>query len=229
MATEDIKRNIDSLPRYIVVEGPIGVGKTTLVTRLGAQLNARTILEIFEENPFLPDFYRERDRYAFQTEMFFLLSRFRQQETFAQEELFARFTISDYLFFKCRLFAGMTLSEHERVLFDRVYDIIARSVPVPDLVIYLRAPTATLMERIARRGRDYEQQMDEQYIRQLLQVYDNFFKDYKEAPLLTVDTTHLDFHSDEALQLLLETMISTSLRGGRYHLSGDGPVQGTLS
>ncbi|MBH24111.1 MAG: deoxynucleoside kinase [Myxococcales bacterium] len=218
------------MPRYIVVEGPIGVGKTTLVRRLGELLQARTILEIFEENPFLPDFYRDRERHAFQTEMFFLLSRFRQQETFAQEELFARFTISDYLFVKCRLFASMTLSEHERALFDKVYTILTRNVPVPDLVIHLHAPVPVLMERIQQRGRAYERQVDRGYMEQLTDVYGEYFGGYTATPLLSVDTTHINFHEDAALELLLTEMAAT-MDSGRRALSGTSsdPIQGTLS
>lgn len=220
----------ESLPRYIVVEGPIGVGKTTLVQRLGELLNARTILEIFEENPFLPDFYRDQERYAFQTEMFFLLSRFRQQETFAQEELFAPFTISDYLFVKCRLFASMTLNEHERVLFDKVYSILTRGIPVPDLVIHLHAPLPVLMERIRKRGRSYESEVDQGYMEQLTVLYHDYFNSYTETPLLNVDTTHINFHEDEALNLLLSEMAAT-METGRRSLSGTSsdPIQGVLS
>ncbi|MEO1271327.1 MAG: deoxynucleoside kinase, partial [Myxococcota bacterium] len=181
-------------------------------------------------NPFLPNFYRDRERYAFQTEMFFLLSRFRQQETFAQEELFARFTISDYLFVKCRLFAHMTLNEHERALFDKVYAILTRGIPTPDLVVYLYAPVAVLMERIQRRGRAYERQVDRDYMEQLLTVYNEHFSTYTETPLLTVDTTHINFQDEGAVAELL-TEMSAALRTGRRSMSGleAGPVQGLLS
>lgn len=206
----------DQLPRYIVVEGPIGVGKTTLVTRLGHLLEARSILEIFEENPFLADFYRDRHRYAFQTEMFFLLSRYRQQESFAQEDLFSRFSISDYLFGKCRLFAGMTLSDHELALFDKVYGILSRDVPRPDLVIYLHAPVNTLIGRISERGRDYERDFDAGYLRTLLELYTDFFSSYDHTPLLTIDTTGLDFRDDnDALANIVGEMVRATKEGRR--------------
>jgi deoxyguanosine kinase len=200
----------DALPRYVVVEGAIGVGKTTLVGKLSERLDARTVYEVFEENPFLADFYRDPDRYAFQTEMFFLLSRYRQQEQFAQEDLFNRFSVSDYLFVKCRLFGGMTLREHEFSLFDRVYSILGQSVPKPDLVVYLHAPLDVLLERIARRGRSYEQDMDPAYLSKLLALYTDYFAGYNETPLLTVDTTHVDFTcNDAALDALMREMALT--------------------
>jgi deoxyadenosine/deoxycytidine kinase len=198
------------LPRYIVVEGAIGVGKTTLVGKLSDRLNARTVYEVFEENPFLADFYRDPDHFAFQTEMFFLLSRYRQQEEFSQEDLFSRFSVSDYLFVKCRMFGGMTLREHEFTLFDRVYGILGQSVPQPDLVVYLHAPLDVLLERIAHRGRSYEQDMDPNYLSKLLRVYTDYFAGYNETPLLTVDTTHVDFTTDEpALDDLLREIART--------------------
>lgn len=184
-------------PRYIVVEGPIGVGKTTLVDRISKRIDARTVLEIFEENPFLADFYSDRDRFAFQTEMFFLLSRYRQQETFSQTELFSRATISDYLFVKCRLFASLTLSDHELALYDRMYNILITQVPVPDLVIHLHAPLDTLLQRISSRGRAYEQEMDHAYLERLRSLYHNFFAHYEDAPVLEIDTEHVNFAKDE--------------------------------
>lgn len=190
--------DVAALPRYIVVEGVIGVGKTTLVRRLSERLNARTVLEVFEENPFLADFYSDRDRYAFQTEMFFLLSRYRQQENFAQEDLFARFSVSDYLFHKCRIFASLTLTPDELTLFDRVYGILSANVPKPDLVVYLHAPVDTLMERISRRGREYERHIERDYLSHLVGLYTDVFSNYTETALLTVDTQDVNFSEDPA-------------------------------
>ena len=199
--------DVTKLPGYIVVEGVIGVGKTTLVERLGTLLGARTVLEVFEENPFLADFYTDRDRYAFQTEMFFLLSRYRQQEAFAQEDLFTRHAVSDYLFSKCRIFAGLTLSEDECALFDKVYDVLSNNVPKPDLVIYLHAPVSVLLDRIQTRGRDYEREIDRKYISDLLAIYTDVFTSYDDTPLLTVDTENLNFINDDtALETLLREM-----------------------
>lgn len=185
-------------PRYIVIEGPIGVGKTTLVTKLAEKFQARTVLEIFEENPFLADFYADRNRYAFQTEMFFLLSRYRQQEQFAQDDLFGRLSVSDYLFTKCRLFASLTLNDHELTLYDRMYSILSTQVPKPDVVIHLHAPLEVLLSRIRQRGRAYERNMDPEYMERLRSMYQQFFMHYEHAPLLQIDTSGLDFTDDDA-------------------------------
>jgi deoxyadenosine/deoxycytidine kinase len=194
------------LPRYVVVEGPIGVGKTTLVEQLAHHLRARVILEQFEENPFLPDFYRERSRYAFQTELYFLLSRFRQQEAFLQEDLFLQHTVSDYFFTKCRLFASINLTEHELALFDHIYQILNRSIPQPDLVIHLHAPVEVLVERILARDRSYERTMDTQYLEQISQLYAHEFQRNKRLPVLSLDTSSIDFRQPENVAILLEQM-----------------------
>lgn len=194
-------------PLYIVVEGPIGVGKTTLVKMLSEKLNARSVLEVFEENPFLPDFYRDRDRYAFQTEMTFLLSRYRQQEHFAQEDLFNRHTVSDYLFYKSRLFATITLQDKELDLFDHVYQILAKDVPTPDAVIYLHAPLDALLARIESRGRNYERGFDQDYLTEVCQLYASFFARFVDTPLFSIDTSNLDLREPEKVSHLLETII----------------------
>ncbi len=198
-------------PRYLVIEGPIGVGKTTLVRQLSAKRNARTILEIFEENPFLPRFYQDRERYAFQTEMFFLLSRFRQQKEIQQEELFRDYTISDYLFVKTRLFASLTLSADELMLYNRLFTILEPQVPRPDLVIYLHAPVRTLMRRIRQRGREMERNIEPDYLEALSEVYTEYFRDFSACPLLIVDSEAFNFADDErAVERLLETIAGMS-------------------
>lgn len=189
---------LQDFPRYVVVEGPIGVGKTTLVERLAQKSQGRCVLEVFEENPFLADFYGDRDRYAFQTEMFFLLSRYRQQEGMSQTDLFDRVCVSDYLFVKCRLFASLTLSDHELALYDKMYNILFTQIPQPDLVIHLHAPLDTLLERIDQRGRPYEKSMDRDYLDRLRALYHNFFAHYEETNLLEVDTSDVNFAQDES-------------------------------
>jgi len=199
---------------YIIVEGPIGVGKTTLVNRLAQNLDALTVFEEFDENPFLADFYSDRDRYAFQTEMFFLLSRFRQQETFAQGDLFRPFAISDYLWEKSWLFARENLRGDEFSLFDNVFQICSRHIPTPDLVIYLHAPLEVLLERINQRGRAYEAQMDPGYMSNLCRVYHDFFSEYRGSPVVSVDTSDLNFvASHDAVQLIMDTLERRPTRG----------------
>jgi len=196
-----------SQPRYIVVEGVIGVGKTTLVEGLARRLSARTVYEVFEENPFLNAFYSDPERFAFPTEMFFLLSRFGQQETFAQGDLLRAYAVSDYLFQKCRIFAAETLGDAELALFDRVYEILIRQIPKPDVVVYLRAPVDTLMARIAARGRSYESTMDPDYLARLDERYSTFFRQYDDAPVLTLDTTDLDLREPSALGALCDRVL----------------------
>lgn len=199
---------MSSPPRYIVVEGVIGVGKTTLVQALAEALNARTVYEVFEENPFLEGFYRDRARYALSTEMFFLLSRFNQQELFAQEDLLQQFSVSDYLFEKCQLFAELTLNEAEASLFRRTYEILARQIPTPDLVVHLHAPIDVLLGRIAARGRSYEQDIDPEYLAELDRRYRALFSRYREAPVLSIDTTHVDFREPEAVARLVDRIVA---------------------
>ena len=219
-----------SIPRYIVVEGVIGVGKTTLVTALSRRLEARTVFEVFEENPFLRGFYQDRARYAFSTEMFFLLSRFGQQETFAQGDLLQQYAVSDYLFEKCRLFAGLTLSDHELGLFERVYDVLARQVPQPDCIIHLTAPVDLLMERIAARGRDYERSITAEYLTDLDARYRATLHAHR-APVVQIDTTAIDFRDPVMVERLL-AMLDDGRRGpfnsASFAAIGDRPRDGML-
>lgn len=210
-----------SIPRYIVVEGVIGVGKSTLVAALAERLNARTVFEVFDENPFLAMFYDERDRWAFPTEMFFLLSRFAQQETFAQGDLLRSHAVSDYIFEKCLLFASETLKGPEAELFERTWQALVRYVAKPDIVVYLRAPVDVLLERIQERGRSYELQMAPEYLAALDQRYQDFFAGYTQAPVLTVDTTAVDFRNPRAVDALLERIAAGGGAVGVNDLLGD--------
>jgi deoxyadenosine/deoxycytidine kinase len=179
--------------KYLVVEGPIGVGKTSLVTLLAEQLNGNPILEESENNPFLVRFYRDRRRWAFQTQMFFLLSRYRQQEEMAQHELFSNVTITDVFLPKDRIFASLNLTPDELVLYDQVYGLLRSRLPKPDLVIYLHAETDALMRRVKQRGREYEQDMTWEYLDELSRAYNEFFFSYTDTPLLVIQTTDIDF------------------------------------
>ncbi len=185
-------------PTYIAVEGAIGVGKTTLVHRLAKQFPAKVMMEIVEENPFLADFYADRDKYAFQTQLFFLLSRYRQQQELWQPDLFNRYIFSDYIFPKDRLFAALTLSDHEMALYDQVFQILDMRVLKPDLVVYLQARLDVLLERIKRRGRAFEKNFDPDYLKRLSAIYNEYFFHYADTPLLVVDTSDIDVVNNEA-------------------------------
>ena len=179
--------------RYIVVEGVIGAGKTSLSRMLSERLQAKLVLEEVEENPFLKDFYQDRERFAFQTQMHFLFSRYQQQRNLRQMELFQDRMVSDYLFQKDRIFAGLNLSERELALYERLVGWLELDVMKPDIVVYLQASPDTLMMRIARRGRPFERDMSRDYIKQLNEAYNHFFFHYAEAPLLVVNTNPIDF------------------------------------
>ncbi|HNT74650.1 MAG TPA: deoxynucleoside kinase [Anaerolineae bacterium] len=178
---------------YIAFEGVIGVGKTTLARRLSERFQGETLLEAFDENPFLSDFYGDRSRYAFQTQLFFLLSRYRQQQA-APQRLRQRPLLSDYFFEKDKLFAHLNITGGDELeMYDRLYDALSEKVRQPDLVVYLRAETDTLMARIALRDRPYERRMSREYIAALRQGYETLFADYQTTSLLTIETDALDF------------------------------------
>lgn len=186
-------RTVPASPRYIVVEGPIGVGKTSLVDLLSERLGARKLLEVAEDNPFLPTFYKDPRRYAFQTQVWFLLNRFRQQQDLLQFDLFRQTLVADYLFAKDKIFAYLTLEDHELALYERVHALLQVRVPTPDLVIFLQASTEALLERIAIRGKAYEREIDRKYLQDLNEAYTHFFFHYTASPLLVVNTSDIDF------------------------------------
>jgi deoxyguanosine kinase len=179
---------------YLAIEGVIGVGKTTLARLLQPRFESRLLLEVFEENPFLSDFYGDRARYAFQTQVFFLLSRYRQQRERVPELVHTGSLITDYTFEKDSLFARINIQGDELQMYYRVHEALAEKIPVPDLIVYLRADTDVLMQRIAQRDRPYERTMERAYIHELNQAYDAFFlEEPHPALVLTLDTNHLDF------------------------------------
>jgi deoxyadenosine/deoxycytidine kinase len=201
---------------YIAIEGPIGVGKTTLARLLQPELGASLLLEVFEENPFLKDFYRDRERYAFQTQIFFLLSRYHQQHKAVPKALEKGPLISDYTFAKDRIFAHLNLRNEELALYEQLHAAMAEKIPVPTLVIYLRASLDALMERIALRDRPYERNMDRDYIRELSEAYERFFEHYTQSPVLTLDTDNLNYvRNSDDLNLVLER-VRSALRHAPY-------------
>jgi deoxyadenosine/deoxycytidine kinase len=203
---------------YIVVEGAIGVGKTSLARRLSASFNATLILEQAAENPFLERFYRNPRTGALPAQLFFLFQRARQLAALQQQDLFATTHVADYLFDKDQLFARLNLDADELVLYEKIHARLAVEVPRPNLVIYLQAPTEVLLERIARRGIHYEQHMDRSYLDRLNQAYAGFFHDYHAAPLLIVNAAQADFVSrDQDYQQLLAQLGRT--RSGRHYFN----------
>lgn len=177
---------------FIAIEGAIGVGKTTLARLIQDEFEAGLLLEVFEENPFLADFYRDRERYAFQTQIFFLLSRYRQQHEVVGETLKRSSLISDYTFAKDSLFAHLNLDGDELLMYKSVHAALAEKIPPPNLVVYLRAETDVLMERIAFRDRTYERDMDRGYIDAVNRAYEEFFLAYDESPILAIDTDNIN-------------------------------------
>ena len=202
--------------RYIVVEGPIGVGKTALTRALAKRFGARSVFEIVEENPFLASFYQDRNKYAFQTQLFFLLSRFKQQQDLFQQDLFSQVTVSDYLFAKDRIFASITLDPNELGLYERVYDHLGPRVMRPDLVIYLQARLDVLLARIRKRGREFERKFDADYLAELSRTYNDFFHRYDDTPLLVINTSDIDFvESEKDFEELIRAM--GSIRAGTHY------------
>lgn len=179
--------------RYIVVEGPIGVGKTTLAKRLAEELGARAVLEQADENPFLRKFYDYPEKFAFQAQMFFLLGRYRQQKQLVQQDLFSHGTVADYLFSKDRIFAEVNLEGDELALYRQMFQLLDPRLPKPDLVVYLHAKTDVLLERLRKRDRDYERRISTAYLRRIAEAYRDFFFYYDETPLLVVDSSDVDF------------------------------------
>jgi len=190
---------------YIAIEGPIGVGKTSLANLMSKELSARLVREEFDENPFLPDFYKDPERFAFQTQLFFLLQRYRQQQELRQVDMFQKLLITDYMFVKDRLFASLNLGEKEMQLYDTVANLLERNIIKPDLVIYLQADTDTLMKNIAYRGREMETDITYEYIDALGQVYTEYFFRYQDTPLVIINTNNIDFvHNEDDLKEVIK-------------------------
>jgi deoxyadenosine/deoxycytidine kinase len=203
---------------YIAVEGPIGVGKTTVVDALAERLDANKVLEDWSENPFLRPFYDGKPGVAFQAELFFLLSRYRQQQELTQRKLFAEATLSDYVFEKSRLFAYLNLDDSELLIFERLFALLAESVPRPDLVVYLQAPTEVLLKRVKARGRPEETNFSEEYMAEVNRAYNHYFFHYSATPLLVVNTADVDFvRNPEDLDDLLKQVRAMG-KGTQYYV-----------
>ena len=202
--------------RYIAVEGPIGVGKTALARRIATEFGSRLVLEQVEENPFLERFYEDTERYAFQTQLFFLLERYRQQRELGQRDLFAQGSVADYLFAKDAIFAGLTLGPDEFGLYQRIFQMLDQQLPRPDLVIYLEARPEVLLQRLRKRGRDYERGIGQEYLEKLTEAFREYFYHYTEAPLLVINCSDIDFveHGGDCADLIKEIR---SMRQGVHH------------
>jgi deoxyguanosine kinase len=181
------------MPYYIAIEGVIGAGKTSLSKLLAERMNANLVLEASEENPYLEDFYRDPQRFSFQLQLFFLISRYRQLLNMPQRDLFHSHLIADYLFAKDRIFAHLNLERRDLILYDKVATLMEKELPKPDLAIYLQSSTERLIEHIRQRNRKYERNISPDYIRGLNEAYNSFFFQYKETPLLVVNTSQIDF------------------------------------
>jgi len=203
---------------YIAVDGPIGVGKTAVVERLAERLDATTILEEWGQNPFLKGFYDGAQGAAFQVELFFLLSRYRQQQELRQRSLFNQVTLADYVFEKSKLFAYLNLEDAELLIYEKLYGLLAEAAPKPDLAVYLQAPTEVLMKRIRARGRPEEAHLSEDYLAEVNRAYNHYFFHYTQTPLLVVNTADVNLaKSDQDVDDLLRQVRSMG-KGTQYYV-----------
>ena len=203
---------------YIAIEGPIGVGKTSLAQALGLKIGARIVLEDTDSNPFIARFYQDSEKYAFPVQLYFLLTRYNQQRQLAQQDLFAQATVTDYLLAKDRIFARLNLDPDELVLYEGVYRLLDGQLAKPDLVVYLRARVEVLVERVRKRNRTFERHISLEYLERVAAAYRDFFFYYDETPLLVVDSSEIDFVADPGdLEDLLREIDRTS-KGSHYYV-----------
>ena len=205
--------------RYIAIEGPAGVGKSLLADRLGARLDATVVLDE-TENPFLADFYNDRPGAAFQSQLFFTLSRHRQQTALRQSDLFSQLTVSDYLFDRDKIYAYLNLDDNELFIYQRLFELLAQDVPTPDLVVFLQTPTDVLRRRLRDRERANPDlpPLDDEYVRELNEAYNHFFFHYNTTPLLVVETSQFDLTWGEDAMADLERQLRSMGRGTRYYV-----------
>lgn len=204
----------------MVIEGNIGAGKTSLVNLLAEELKARLLLETFENNPFLPDFYRDPAKNAFPLEMFFLAERYRQlsQVVPAQQDLFGQVLLSDYFIAKSAIFSGFNLQEHEWDLFIRFFEIVEKSTPLPDLLIFVHRDTDYLQRNIRKRGRGYEQHISNQYLEKVNQGYQRFLRTEKRFPVVILDCGETDFYTQGIIKLLMDKVLNIKWEKGIQHI-----------
>ncbi len=216
---EDLRRGLlDNQIRYIAVEGNIGAGKTTLSRLLAESAQAKLYLEEVSDNPFLEKFYRSPEEYAFQTQIFFLLNRYRQQMDISQQDLFNNLMVADYLFAKDKIYAYSVLGDDELILYNRLHSLLEGKIVNPDLVIYLQASPEVLLERIKKRGIGYEKSIHQDYLSSLNEAFNHFFYHYQESPLLIVNTNDLDFTVDRKQLRDLFSKIKENFEGTRYYV-----------
>ncbi len=208
--------------RHVAIDGPIGVGKTSLVELLARRFHGTQILEDVH-NPFLSDFYKKKTGSAFQTQLFFLLSRYQQQREIAQIDLFSNLVIADYHFPKDKIFACLNLDDSELMIYDRLYTLLAESLPKPDLVIYLQGSLETCMKRVKKAARTFEKGMTPEYLAQLIEAYNYYFYHYEETPLLVVDTNEIDFVNRPADFDDLTAQIQRARKGVQYYVPAGHP------
>ena len=201
---------------HICIEGTIGVGKTSLAKLIAEEMEAKTVFEQFEENPFLGDFYSDKQRYAMQTQLFFLLSRYKQQQDLQQIDMFTKAIISDYMFDKDRLFAALNLSDMELDLYNRIANELQKNIVYPDLIIFLQSDTDRLMYNIKIRGREFEKNIDWQYIDELNQIYNEYFFRYDKGPLVIINTNDIDFVNNKNDLDEIINFIKQPSEGTRY-------------
>lgn len=200
---------------FIVIEGNIGAGKTTLVKKIAGQYNAKLILEQFENNPFLPKFYKEPDKYSFPLELSFLAERYHQlKNELSNRDLFKTFTIADYYFMKCLIFSKLTLADDEFNLFRKIFNIIYRSLPKPDLYVFLHVNIDTLLKNIKKRGRNYEKEIDRKYLEKIQKGYYDFFMQQQDLRILIIDVNNIDFvNNNEHYKLIVDAIFNPDVSG----------------
>jgi deoxyadenosine/deoxycytidine kinase len=202
---------------YIAIEGPIGVGKTTLVQSFQGKMGAQVVFDV-SDNPFLADFYKDRPNAAFRTQMYFLISRFQQQTALEAQPRGGSIVVCDYLFAKDKIYAYLNLDDQEIVIYDKFFAAMSRYVPAPELVVYLKAPGEVLLERVRRRNVDFEAKISEAYVDELIKAYDHFFYHYKDTPLLIVNTAEIDLvENPDELRALMQRIAGGATRGVQYY------------